>query len=525
MLKKFLLPHFWFAYAFFLIALLFGLLYSLQLLGIGASLFRPDLARSMHLTLMLYSFLPLMMTVLPFALFEKEGVLSADSLRSLSVFFVLWYLFLLFAMLAIARGDTRGLPFYDFPYELNVLLAFAGIFYIRAIFQSIAHYAVKPLWVKVSLILVVISPVALLVLMNPTYGQVSKTLVGPHGDNTLGMSFALVILYYLTIKLSSDKPTFRTRWHLLWQIPLGFYMLSVLYRTLVGPLTYNMEWFLQYLTLLYIPLLYRWWKDAKLDIRKDFALFLSITAFLFADVEGNILYIPHIRALFHRNDLVVGHAHIAVGMGFLFLVLAIVKESVSFSRKTMLLLTVPLLGMALVLSLSGFEEAGFWSMHTTLWWSLRSVFGVLFSIGVFTVAFKRSLPAVKEFYRHMRPVDLYHLAGFLSDGIGGVILLFFGKALYRLLDIPFHEGYIEIVFGFVAGVGAIHLSGLFHKKEAYAYAQATALLRAFTAAGFFALYKASVLDRSALGIAFVDLLYVLVYLLFLKDTYEKDTLD
>ena len=125
-------------------------------------------------------------------------------------------------ILSILAGNVRGLPFYDFPYELNALLALAGFFYIIAILKTIKAYEVKPLWVKVSLVLVIISPFALLLLMNPDYGQVEKMLMGPHGDNTLGMSFALMAIYYLAIKLASYKITFQTRWHILWQIPLGF---------------------------------------------------------------------------------------------------------------------------------------------------------------------------------------------------------------------------------------------------------------------------------------------------------------
>ena len=56
MLKKALLPHIYFAYFFLLLAAFFGLLYALALLGIGTDLLRPDLARSLHISLMLYHF-------------------------------------------------------------------------------------------------------------------------------------------------------------------------------------------------------------------------------------------------------------------------------------------------------------------------------------------------------------------------------------------------------------------------------------------------------------------------------------
>jgi len=521
MLKKMLVPHFWFSYGFFVLASFFGLLYSLQLLGLAPELLRPDLSRSLHISLMLYGFLTLMMTMLPFALFDKEGILTDRVIKELERFLYLWYIFLIFMVFAIAMGNVRGLPFYDFPYELNVLLALAGVFYIRAIFKSIKNYSVKPLWVKVSLVLVIASPIALLVLMNPQYGQVEKMLLGPHGDNTLGMSFALLAIYYLSIKLASHKVSFQTKWHILWQIPLGFYLGSVLYRSFVAELSYNAEWFLQYLTLLYIPVLYRWWKDAGLSVQKHQALFVSIMAFLFADVEGNILFVPHIREMFHRNDLVVGHAHVAVGISFLFLAFAILARYVQISKKQIGFLTLMLGLMALVLSVSGFEQAGFWSMHIGLWWALRSVFGLLFFLGLFWLGFRAWSFAS---WSQMRVIDFYNAVGFLSDGLGGLLLVLFGSTLYGWIGMAYESGYQQIVFGFVMGVGVLHLLGLFSRKEAYTYARATAVLRVVTAAGFFALYKAEVLSWIAYAIAGIDLLFVLIYLL-IKDSYEKNTND
>ena len=89
---------------------------------------------------------------------------------------------------SLLLGKNRGLAFYDFAYELNFLLAFAGLFYILALYKFIKLYKIVPLWIKVCLQIVVIAPIALLILMNPTIGQVESTVSGPHGDNTLGMS-------------------------------------------------------------------------------------------------------------------------------------------------------------------------------------------------------------------------------------------------------------------------------------------------------------------------------------------------
>ena len=72
------------------------------------------------------------------------------------------------------------------------------LFYILALYKFIKLYKIVPLWIKVCLQIVIISPIALLILMNPTIGQVESTVSGPHGDNTLGMSLALIPIYYLT---------------------------------------------------------------------------------------------------------------------------------------------------------------------------------------------------------------------------------------------------------------------------------------------------------------------------------------
>ncbi|WP_201352872.1 hypothetical protein [Hydrogenimonas urashimensis] len=510
MLKERLVPYVKFSYLFLVMAAFFGLLYALQLLGFGIDLIRPDLTRSLHISLMLYGFIPLMMSLLPFALFDKDGVINEKAIASLERFLWLWTIFLVFMIFSILAGATRGLPFYDFAYELNFLLAMAGIFYITAIFKSIAHYEKKPLWVQVSLVAVIVSPIALLVLMHPKYGQVEKMLMGPHGDNTLGMSFALVVIYYLAVKLASPNPAFKTRWHLLWIVPLAGYIGSVLYRSFIGSLSYDAEWFLQYLTLFYIPLFVVWWKDAKLSIKKHLTLFISMAAFLFADAEGNILFIPHLRALFHRNDLVVGHAHVAVGIGLLFLALSIIEPFVKISIKRALYLTMTLCMMALVLSISGFAQAGFLPMHIETMWALRALFGLFFIVGLLY-----RLPV--HFLRRMRSVDWYNMAGFLSDGISGFVLVLFGGWLYSFIAQDYAPGYQQVVFGFVMGVGCMHLLGLLFFRYAHAMAQATVIVRTLTAAGFFALYKVGVLGWIALVIALVDFFFVLVYLFKVKD--------
>ena len=524
MLKTRLLPHIYFAYLFLILGAVFGLLYALQLIGIGQDLIRPDISRSLHLSLMLYGFTPLMMALLPFSLFDKEGIMRGKGIYYLEHFFVLWYIFLIFMIFSILLGVMRGLPFYDFPYELNGLLAFAGLFYLLAILDTIKAYTVKPRWVKVSLAAVIISPFALLLLMNPDYGQVEQMLLGPHGDNTLGMSFALLAIYYLAIKLASPTVTFVTKWHILWQIPLGFYIVSVLYRSFVGSLSYEAEWFFQYLTLLYIPTLYRWWKDAGLSIHKNITLFISILAFLFVDIQGNILFIPELREIFHRNDLVVGHSHVAVGIGLLFLAFAIIEPFVKASSRRVLFLTAMLLLMTLVLTINGFSQAGFTQVDTMTIWTWRAIFGALFLFGLVFLTKLFNISEQISFLKGLSPLRWYHLIGFASDGIGGLLLILFGSTLYGLIGQEFIGGYQQIVFGFVMGVGLIHLMAFLRPDHGHALAMSTAIVRTITSAGFFALYKADVLGWIALAISIIDLVFVLVYLLYLqKESHETLT--
>ena len=512
MLKK----HIYISYIFLILAAFFGVIYAMQLLGIAIDIIRPDITRSLHISLMLYGFIPLMLSILPFALFDKDKVLTLESLAFLEKYFIVWYVFLIFMILALLAGNSRSLPFYDFPYALNGILAFAGLFYILAILKSINIYTVKPLWVKVSFFLVVVSPFILLFLMNPRYGQVEKTLIGPHGDNTLGMSFALVAIYYLAIKLASNMKNFQTKWHALWIIPLVFYFISVFYRSFIGELSYNAEWFFQYLTLLYIPLFYRWWKDAGLSLKTNATLFASIGAFLLVDIEGNIIFIPQLRALFHRNDLIIGHAHIAMGIGVLFLALSIIESYVKFSKAVRYGLLVLLTLMAIVLSISGFSQASFMFWSTQEMWQWRAAFGVMIlGLLLFWSPYFEKARLIDAF-NTLTPIKLYHLIAFASDGIGGLILLFFGEWLFCILGQHFYGYYQYIVFGFVSAVGIAHIMGYIYEEYAHSLALSTSIIRIVVAGGFFSLYQANILGWIALAVAIVDLGLALIYLLGIK---------
>lgn len=462
-------------------------------------------ARSLHISLMLYGFVPLMLSLLPFALFERDGLHSESGLKNLERYFIFWYVFLVFLIVTLLFGLKRDLPFYDFEYFLNLFLVLAGLFYIKAFFDFSAGYAVTPLWVKVSKLIVFISPFALLFLMNPKYGQVEATLYGPHGDNTLGMSFALLPIYYLIIKLH-DKD-FKARFHILWIIPLLFYTLSVFQKIFIGQLSYGEEWFMQWLTFLYVPLLYIWLRDSKLTFKTHAPLYLSVFFFLFVDIEGNILFIPHLREIFHRNDLVVGHAHLAMGAAVFFMAFASVSRTIDFPRLFSTLWSVALAFMALSLSLAGCIEAGLLEGSIRFYWVLRLIFGVAALVIVlyfFTRIDWKGRSALQRF----------NLIGFLSDGLGGLALLFFGKFLYSLAWFDFVGSYQYVVFGFVSGVGFLHLLGYLRSEFAGFVLLATSSIRILTAAIFLSLFMSETLGIDAFFIALYDLGFASLYFVF-----------
>ena len=344
----------------FFISVLAGVLYAAQLVGFSLfseTLLNPATTRSLHITLMLYGPIMLALSLLPFALFAKDGLNLDEATKHLKNYFFLWHLFLFMASISLLLGAQRGLAFYDFAYELNFILAASGIFYIIAIFKTIKQYKVQPAWVKVSKAVLFSAPVALIVLMNPDFGQVEATISGPHGDNTLGMSFTLIPLFYLMIKLHS-KEDIKARFHIFWIVPLVGYAASVAHRIFIGELSYNQEWFFQWLTFAYAPLLYVWYKDAKLSIKTDPYLILSIWAFLFVMVEGNILFIPEFRWLFHRNDLIVAHAHVAIGLGIFFMSLSIISYFYTLPKKLMHSWIYVIALIFFPLSISGFIQAG-----------------------------------------------------------------------------------------------------------------------------------------------------------------------
>lgn len=512
MLKKLLRDELPLGLFWLVLGLIAGLVYSLEMIGLdGAStLLSPERARSLHISQMLYGFFPLILSLLPFALFEKDGVLSEKGIGHLRRYFAVWNIFLLFMSVSILFGNIRGLPFYDFPYQLNFILAFSGFFYLLALTDALRRYAVRPLWVNISLAVVVAAPILLVVLMNPRYGQVEQTLVGPHGDNTLGMSFALIPIYYLLIKLNASHP-FAPRWKGLWILPLGGYIVSLVLRNFFHTLSYGEEWFFQYLTLLYLPLLWVWLRDAGVTFKTNPYLILSIIAFVFVDIEGNILFIPEIRELIHRNDLVVGHAHLAMGLGVAFMALSLAHRLAEevFDRFFAIGWAALISLMALFLTFAGGVEAGVLEGGGEWFWLLRSIAGAGLVALVAVLLYRR-------LYRPLHsPLEWYHWIGFLSDAGGGLVLLIGGGLLFDLLGFRFSGTYEYIVFAFMIGTGMIHWFGL--HGDAKPLASLSATIRLLVSATFASLYMAGVLDEIALTVALYDGGYALLYWLLLRD--------
>ena len=483
-----------------------GVLFSLQYLGFNGlndTLLNPVTTRSLHITLMLYGPIMLALSLLPFGLFAKDGLNLDDAVKPLGNYFFLWNLFLFMAVVSIALGAQRNLAFYDFAYELNFILASSGIFYIVAIFKIIKQYEVTPLWVKVSKTLLFIAPIALLILMNPSFGQVERTPTGPHGDNTLGMSFTLIPLFYLMIKLHA-KETFTQSWHAYWLIPLVAYFISVITRIFTGDLSIHAEWFYQWMTFFYAPLLLMWCKNAKIKYKTTPYLVISIWAFIFVMVQGNILFIPEIKEFFHKNNLVIAHAHVAIGLGIFFMGLSVLKYFYPLPKKFIHFWLYVIAFVFVPLTIVGFVEAGLLDINTTPLFWIRFIGGVMAVLGLGYYIFQKiNIPKINL-------LTLYHLNGFLGDGLGAIVLFLFAPILFSFLGFTFNPLYY-VVFGFMSFVGILHFIGIY--KEAHFLAYVTSIARIITGTMFLSLFYIGLVDGLGLLVGLYDIAYALVYLL------------
>ena len=321
------------------------------------------------------------------------------------------------------------------------------------------------------------------------------------------------VMFYLIIKLLNNEE-FIARWNILWIAPIIFYFSSVLYRIFLEPLTYEQEWFFQWLTFLYIPILYRWYKDAQIETFAQKALLISMLAFLFVDVEGNILFIPEFRWLFHRNDLIVAHAHVAMGIGVFFMVIAMFVSYVKELKKLSfyILYLAGLLGIFTVLSISGFIQANVIHGNIDFLWMLRSIFGVLTFSSLFTfISFKLELTNLQK----------YNLFGVLADGLGGISLILLASFTYPLLGFSFTGTYEYVVFAFVSSTGIIHYFALRYKEHEQILTKITVITRVIISSVFFALFYNKTLGIEALMISLFDVTFASIFLLFF---YNKEKL-
>lgn len=491
----------------FLGSILVGTIYAAQLLGLSfldESLLNAATTRSLHITLMLYGPVMLALSLLPFALFSKDGLNLDDAVIPMRNYFFLWHLFLFMVVVSISLGVQRGLPFYDFAYELNFLLAGSGIFYIIAIFKIIKQYKITPIWVRVSKAALFSAPIALLVLMNPDIGQVEKTLVGPHGDNTLGMSFTMIPIFYLLIKIHA-KDNFKPKWHFFWILPLAVYILSVATRIFRGDLSYNEEWICQWMTFAYAPLLIKWYMDAGLTLKKTPYLIISIWTFLFVMVQGNILFFPEIRYAIHKNDITIGHAHLAIGLGMFFMSMSILSYFYKFPKKFMSLWLYSIGIMSFALSIAGLSEASIINIDVITMWYIRLI------IGIFTVCVVIYYIAKGVKYKKLSPLQLYHLNGFLSDGLGALLLILVAPPIFEFLGFAFTP-YYYLVFGFMGFVGILHLIGV--TKNSHFLAYTTSMARLITGTIFLSLFYLGTIDGLGLLVGLFDIIYALIYFIF-----------
>ena len=98
----------------FLFSVFVGTVYAAQLLGFtlfNDTFLDPITTRSLHITLMLYGPLMLALSLLPFALFHKDGLSLDEAVVPLKNYFLLWHLFLFMAIVFIGLGSQRGLAF------------------------------------------------------------------------------------------------------------------------------------------------------------------------------------------------------------------------------------------------------------------------------------------------------------------------------------------------------------------------------------------------------------------------------
>jgi hypothetical protein len=157
------------------------------------------------------------------------------------------------------------------------------------------------------------------------------------------------------------------------------------------------------------------------------------------------------------------------------------------------------------LTLAGFEEAGYFTVNIIAMWWVRLVAGIL---GVFGLMY---LIVSQMKLKKPSLLQLYHLNGFASDGVGALLLILFASALFPVLGLQFSP-YYYLVFGFMGFVGILHLVGVF--QDAHFLAKMTSIARIITGTMFLSLSWLGTIDMLGFLVGAYDLSYALVYLLF-----------
>ena len=222
-------------------------------------------------------------------------------------------------------------------------------------------------------------------------------------------------------------------------------------------------------------------------------------------IQGNILFLPDVRAAFHKNDLVIAHAHAAMAIGILFMGLSALKYFYKLPNKFIHFWSYVVALIFFPLTFAGFIEAGYFDLDILPYWWMRFLGGTLGVVGLLYFILKEmKLPQLKL-------INLYHISGFASDGLGAIMLFLFAPFIYSLLGFEFVSTYY-LIYGFMGFVGILHLIGVY--KEAHLFAYLTSMARLITGTIFLSLFYLNQIDGLGLIVGLYDISYALIYMLF-----------
>ena len=200
-----------------------------------------------------------------------------------------------------------------------------------------------------------------------------------------------------------------------------------------------------------------------------------------------------------------------MGIAVFFMVIAMFINSIKELQKDIYLnaYLFALLGIFIVLSISGFTQAGIINIPSHTMWIFRTAFGC------FALVFIFAFIKIKKSYSK---IEFYNIAGILSDGLGGIFLILLASFIYPIVGFTFSGVYEYIVFTFVCMTGIIHYMALKNPSSQIILTNLTVIIRVFASSMFFALYSSGNLSFEALAICLFDLAFVFTYLIFF---YQK----